>query len=867
MGRIFSLCAIAIFCAACSSGRYSPFPFEAGDKSAIITVLDRDHVDAFAVFPGGGIPLELPAETEIDALVYSRSLEEMRLTPGMLEPASDGQPHRALPGGATRMFRLEEEPRENGWQPIDRVADAIVAFRIADLDEEGCLVRGCFSSAAPDLAGERSCEIPCGPRARIAEVVPPAPVVPPEAPRIDCAAPSTWPPLCNSPPPIERLNCPLGQADFGSGCENIGTCDQNFPASPPVGSRFVDADAPSEGDGSQVSPHKSLAAAFAQSAPGTTVFARGVFSEVVMVPDGVTLHGLCATETQISTVPITVYALAGSATIENLTLISENAGVIVRGTPGSGVQLTLNGVTIRSPYGAVGVELAALIADHLVVENSGTASPGEALTSIESRIDLRSYASDSFNMGLRIISSTATIERAVITGRADPEAAHYGIMFQGARATVKSVRVHDQLYHAFYAERSRIEFEDVTTDGNAQMLWSRMSELSLRRLLTRNNSYRAIGGDTSKIRVEDYVLEGHSGVDVTLDEVAFSRGRLDLDIAQIILIGSSGTMSDFSGEIAAVDYAFQITNSTVAISRGSLKTQHFGMAFDRSRAQLEDLRLERVPSLSARPTIDIERNSIVRADRLALIDPPLEGILIVSAELKVTDLSISVAPRIENESAAVRASHSRVEIERAAIESNNDAVIAQDSTSTITDLFVTNELSRDRLVNAVTVFEGQMRGERWRDQGTGDTGVGARNARLSLEDIEIGRRAIGFQLLDRANIGVERATVAARDGIVADDRSRCVGSDVQIRRLPASGDASIIMRADAASTVELSRFSMESTDGATGVQLQRGNSIRLRQGAIRGYQAAIHLPDVSEPLRTILDDVDVTANDLIVTYP
>jgi len=195
----------------------------------------------------------------------------------------------------------------------------------------------------------------------------PAAPTPPEAPSppVLTPCPDGWREIedtdtgavtCDPWPEGGAHECEDDEAHFPGdpGCTTIGTpCGTDDWATDLPTDRtiiYVLAGAPSGGDGSETSPHATIAEAMSGADPGDVVaLSKGTFDEVVVVGAGVTLWGACTAETLVSSstpndMSGTIVPARSDTEVRNLTISGERPGVF-NGV--SGRTMALSGVIIR----------------------------------------------------------------------------------------------------------------------------------------------------------------------------------------------------------------------------------------------------------------------------------------------------------------------------------------------------------------------------------------------------------------------------------------------------------------------------------------------------------------------------------------
>lgn len=248
---------------------------------------------------------------------------------------------------------------------------------------------GMPDASAPDAGADGAVDAGADPFA-------PTPPSPAELPRLgEC--PDGWRPVsrgeaegavevCEPWPEGGLQDCSGAEAHLPGtgGCAPIGTpCpDGPFAAGlPDTGVVYVQQGA-TDGDGSRASPFGTLSAAITAASSGDVIaLSKGSFDGILRLPDGVTLQGACAAETDIGTTVATtsggvIHADEGEVTVRDLRVRqSPRNGVWVNGFS---TTLRLEGVVVEGAV-RVGVTVsrgATLEADGLVVRGTRTQSDG-----------------------------------------------------------------------------------------------------------------------------------------------------------------------------------------------------------------------------------------------------------------------------------------------------------------------------------------------------------------------------------------------------------------------------------------------------------------------------------------------------------
>ena len=160
--------------------------------------------------------------------------------------------------------------------------------------------------------------------------------------------------VCEPWPEPGPATCADEQAHFPGepGCRVVGAAcpagawPDDLPATAVL---YVEAGA-SSGDGSRAAPFGRIADAVPMAGPGTTVaVAAGDYDEAVVLPDGVTLRGVCPSRTRLAysvrdDAPATVTVQGTDVVVRDLSIGGARSGLLVDG----GAVATVEGVIVDS---------------------------------------------------------------------------------------------------------------------------------------------------------------------------------------------------------------------------------------------------------------------------------------------------------------------------------------------------------------------------------------------------------------------------------------------------------------------------------------------------------------------------------------
>lgn len=258
---------------------------------------------------------------DVFILSYGSTLLELGLEAGAV-PAGGGRP---LPVPlAVAAFE--------GGVPVEPVIDRLASVRLPSIDGGGCLSR--HRCVVPSV--DPGAELVCG-ECRGVSVEPasdPSPPAPPILAFESCAGGEDlvggWT-ACRAVASAQP--CPLHQMHLanGAGCAPIGSRCGPWPAG---ADRYVDAAAPTGGDGSMSSPFQTLGAAIASlSGGGVVQIGAGTYA-ALRVPDGISVRGLCPEESTLGG-PVRVEGRLEDVTVTGLSelVAGDAARVVMIGAP------------------------------------------------------------------------------------------------------------------------------------------------------------------------------------------------------------------------------------------------------------------------------------------------------------------------------------------------------------------------------------------------------------------------------------------------------------------------------------------------------------------------------------------------------
>ncbi len=508
-----------------------------------------------------------------------------------------------------------------------------------------------------------------------------------------------------------------------SSCAAIGAsacASGRFPTDVMTPAIYVDAGATS-GDGSMSAPFTTIAEAVAVAAAGDTiVVAAGTYAEAVVLPDGVSLRGACASTTIIesSMGPLnTGIVTAGEgSSVSDLTLRGGRPGLRVDGVSTRAARLRIEANQIGIPVIDGGVLDAEEIA---IVGTTGDPGAGFFMIRASSATLDRVHVEDShtFGIGVGDLDSSLEIRRSVIrdTAALADDTLGVGIAVNGPATTlVEACEVSGSVAGGISGQDgASVTIRDTvirdtaaSTDGllGSAIIASRRATVIVERsLFTRNTgaglSLLGLGTD---FEARDLVIANTMG-----------NGLGGEDEAGIGIVVGEGSTASL--ERTLVDGAAGLGISVTGLD---------------SRLDASDLR---VRNITPRPVdmasgrgIDVEREATARIDRLLVEDVFGSALLLVDvgSELVLTDATLR---RVRSD-ARTRASGRGVTMQfagtldatRLAIEETRDVGIlayGEDVVVRATDLAIDVTLPREcaedtcidfRSGNGITASDGSL---------------------------------------------------------------------------------------------------------------------------------------------------------------
>ena len=266
-----------------------------------------------------------------------------------------------------------------------------------------------------------------------------APPAPPEIPwldldtfeeSLDVAAPAITPcpdgwrevsGECDPWPESGPADCPFGQAHFPGepGCRSVGSAcpPGDFALGLPDDGTvlFVLETAAAGGDGTRAAPYRTINDALAAATAGQTIaIGKGTYGELVVLPEGVTLAGACAAETQLG--PIggeaysTIYTESADTAVYDLGIVNPSfTGIIA------------SGATARMDI--AGVAIAGVSGVGIVAGGATMSITDVRISRTRPRSEDGAYGSGiTVQTGARVTIERAVIEESALVGIAATEA-------------------------------------------------------------------------------------------------------------------------------------------------------------------------------------------------------------------------------------------------------------------------------------------------------------------------------------------------------------------------------------------------------------------------------------------------------------
>ncbi len=338
----------------------------------------------------------------------------------MTHPAAPSR-HAVAAGAARHRFR---RAARGGRAATSRLGDGVTGRARGRGVGSGWLVAAVLASVSCGGAARFDSASLATPERSFA-VVAPAPVIESALPRFTPCPPGWREALlgavtvCEPWPAAGVERCAGASAHLPGrpGCEPVGSAcpPGDFPASSPSGpALFVKAGAVG-GNGTPASPFGALDDALARSAPGTTVVvARGRYAAAGSLPAGITVEGVCASDTVIGPArPDTplLQTRAEGVVVQNVTVRGDFVGALVQGG-----QLTLRDVVFDSTVG-VGLSVA-----------------GGADVTLERVVirDTRPFPNATGGRGLQVSQASVTGRQVVLERNLD-----FALVISGASARVE----------------------------------------------------------------------------------------------------------------------------------------------------------------------------------------------------------------------------------------------------------------------------------------------------------------------------------------------------------------------------------------------------------------------------------------------
>lgn len=293
------------------------------------------------------------------AIPYSASVEDLELTPGLIEP--DLSTPRPLPEEYLDFFDAELEPGPLRWVSISEIPEGLRNYPFPRFDGARCLSRGrCLSTIDRGRNDVRciACERP-----EILPPEPPAPPLLPSPPQFFC--PVGWVRAGDGCEPGKKpapvLECPIGQMQryLERSCAPVGRACPVGQWSLEKGAYFVIAGGTPGGSGTIADPYRTLAYASSAAPVGSTLaLSSETYFEEVAIDRPLRLVGACPERTRLAGGPgfAAIRVSAAGVIIENLGVDrSALHGIHVQ----AGARAIVEGVELIGDRGGAGVLIDA----------------------------------------------------------------------------------------------------------------------------------------------------------------------------------------------------------------------------------------------------------------------------------------------------------------------------------------------------------------------------------------------------------------------------------------------------------------------------------------------------------------------------
>lgn len=579
-----------------------------GTESSILVSIGGQGVQAWAQ-QSAVFRQSLPQGDGLDLFVleYDVGLGALGLQEGPLALVDDLDQGQPLP--ATDRVRLQRAEGGQLSEPeaIEIWPEALERVRLGLRSVPECVQEGGCMAPRPD--GVIVCNVPCP------EPTAPAPAVAPNPVNLGpCAegwvehAPDTAYDIMECEPWEVAHSCAEGSAQRPgqSECVSIGqACPSGpWPDSLPMGAAtyYVDARAPSGGDGSLNAPLTSLSAVpLTQTGTTVVVLAAGSYSVPATLPDAVHLLGACAEQTRILNV---VQVGAGQVVLQDMEIqgLSLRAGSArlegVRVQSGRSVALEVSGGRLTAQdllvsaagqtglaasgaavvdvgwarFEGVGVEVgrgASVTVHDSVIRG---AFDGLRVNSGASAHLERVVIQDNLSLGIRLIGAGAELEVHDVISEGRPETQARVYVAMGARLTGRALSIRHSAGSGLTAVGGVVDLEDllirdtepelVTLNYGTALEVIDQGDVTLQRAhFVRSNGFGILMIDPeSQLRLVDGVVAEVAGRRSNLEAgtgISVAEGHLDVHRVLVTRAHGMGIALENAAQVTGADLTVQ----------------------------------------------------------------------------------------------------------------------------------------------------------------------------------------------------------------------------------------------------------------------------------------------------------------------
>lgn len=840
------LVAVSLLLGACAGGDPIYAPGDSRANATIVVTVKSRGVTAVAYRGDGDGQIELDLEGEdheLWVLHYERSLDDLRISEGIIPPAEEGASSRPLPMFLIGRQAVVEDRASIGFEEVSALSGRAAEFRIRAFDTLGCAASG--GCIVADV-----CEIPCPP---VSEVFPPAS---PNAP-VETALPvlTPCPPgwmqtaldgvdVCEPPPRVETP-CPDGSAQWidAAACAPIVACPAgDWPEPLPPGARWFVRPG-GNGDGTMNAPFGTIADALTSAAPGdVVVLARGRHTGLALDVD-VTLAGACPAETIVTG----DLAIGADITLDGLAV----EGAI---TSTTGAALTLRRAMVTGNVranGRIDVEAVRVDGRLNVVVGPGSVS--------------RAVLQRTVNYGFRAQDATVDLEDVAISDIAlasfDDERGD-GIRTFDAVVTGRRILVDRASYTGVRPTNTRMELEDLVVretrpradDASGQGIdVRRTSTVTLSRATFRENRTFAvyIRHDANVTMTDVVVASTRSrGSDGGDGQGLYVRDRATLRATRLLLSSNRST-----GAVIRTGQAI-LTDVTTRGTMGNEDTGRFGEGI----------------FVGSGGDLTLERATITDNNEAGLV--AVEGATMMASDVVVTDTRTSVNGD-RGYGIVIAGADTRAQVESALVERcrHQGVRVVDGATVDARDLQVfatTRDDVASEPSSGVFVRAAELMLERVHIEGGQDRGLRARDgASVGLSSLSITDNGdFGLYASDDAVVDATRVHIetSGRANVAVAGRGRVELDDVVLERCRTTTGfaAGLLLDPDGAASVR--HFVFRDNEGAGVVHRLQGR-VTLRDGVIRGHPVGLLASEGLDSTDISLDHVVFEDNDQTISVP